>query len=539
MFDEFEEKSSNQKNWDQYWATLRRRRWWLILPIFLGWAAVWAVSWFLPVSYKSETLILVEQQQVPEQYVVPNLTNNIQERLQSMTQQILSRTRLLRIIDQYHLYADQKSRLSPDEIVDNMRADVQIDLVQAPGRREDLTAFKISYSTKNPQLAQQVTNQLTSLFIDENIHARQQQSESTTSFLDSQMEDARKALSGQEQRVREFKSQHLGQLPTQLQSNVQILSGLQARLQGELEALNQSKQQNLYLESLLTQYRSIRESLHKGSDANRELPPALDQELARLKTQLADVQAHYTERSPDYRKLKDQIGRVEKMKQQMGTQQDSGSSPSRKDINDSDSATDYKDLKDMTPMLELQSQLMANKLDIDNRHKLITRLETQIQDYQALINQMPVREQQLADLTRDYDQSRANYESLLAKRNQSELATNLEKRQQGEQFRIIDPPSFPEKPYKPDRMLLSLAGLFAGTLLGIGATAAAELFDDRIRGEQNLSELVTARVLTEIPPLPTALEKLHLKRRMIFEWLGASGMLLVTVAGFLVTYYHG
>ena len=540
MFDEFDEKTSSQeKNWEQYWAIICRRRWWLILPVFLGWATVWAASWFLPAYYKSETLILVEQQKVPEQYVVPNVANDIQERLQSMTQQILSRTRLLRIIDQFHLYADLKSRLSPDEIVEKMRGDILIDLVQAPGHREDLTAFKISYSTRDPRLAQQVTNQLTSLFIDENLKVRQQQSESTTSFLENQLEESRKALSSQEQKVREFKSRYLGELPGQLQSNVQILSGLQTRLQTELESLNQSRQQNLYLESLVTQYRSIRESLQKGSGANKELPPALDQELARLNTQLADVQAHYTERHPDYRKLKDQIAKVERMKQQMAVQLQSDSVPSNKDMDESVTATDYNDLKDMTPMLQLQSQLKANKLEIENRQKLIRQLEGQIQDYEARINGMPVREQQLADLTRDYDQSRANYESLLAKRNQSELATNLERRQQGEQFRIIDPPGLPEKPYKPDRMLLSLSGLFGGILLGIGATAAGELVEDKIRGEKDLAELITAPVLTEIPPLPTPVEKFRFRRRMVFEWLGAAAMLLVTTAGFLVTYYHG
>src|SRR5712692_6541652 len=152
MLDEFAEKPSESKNWEHYWGLLQRSRWWLIVPTFLIWGLGWGGSWLLPAYYKSDTLILVEQQKVPDQYVVPNVATDIQERLQSMTQQILSRTRLLRIIDQFHLYADQKSRLSPDEIVDKMRADVQIDLVQAPGRREDLTAFKISYTTKDPRL---------------------------------------------------------------------------------------------------------------------------------------------------------------------------------------------------------------------------------------------------------------------------------------------------------------------------------------------------------------------------------------------------
>lgn len=543
MFDEFEEKPSRPQGLPYYWSLMKRRRWWLILPIFVVGSAAWVVSWFLPAYYKSETLILVEQQKVPEQYVVPNVATDIQDRLQSMTQQILSRTRLLHIIDDLHLYAGQRSRLSPDELVDKMRGDIQIDLVQAPGRHDDLTAFKISYSSRDAHLSQQVTNQLTSLFIDENLKARQQQSESTTTFLENQLEDARKALATQEQRVREFKSHYLGELPGQMQSSIQILSGLQARLQGELDALNQSKQQNLYLESLVTQYRSMRQSIQAGDTGSKEVPPALDKELARLKTELADVQAHYTERHPDYRKLKQQIAKVEKMKEQMAASVNpAAASGNAKDNSKQDSdlhPTDYTELREMSPELELESQLKANKLEITNRQKQIDQLEAEIQQYQGRINETPVREQQLADLTRDYDQSRANYDSLLAKRNQSELATNLEKRQQGEQFRIIDPPSLPEKPYKPNRLLFSVFGLLGGAFIALAGTAVGELVDDRVRDEKELEGLFTAPILTEIPPVPTALEILRGRRRVRLEWAGGVLMALVVTAQFVLTYYRG
>jgi succinoglycan biosynthesis transport protein ExoP len=538
MFDENEDKPSRPQTLGYYWQLVRRRRWWLILPVFIVGTAAWVVSWFVPAYYRSETLILVEQQKVPEQYVVSNVANDIQERLQSMTQQILSRTRLLRIIDELHLYADQRARLSPDEIVDQMRKDILIDLVQAPGRREDLTAFKISYSSRDARLSQQVTNQLTSLFIDENLKARQQQSESTTSFLENQLGDARKILAEQEQRVREFKTRYLGELPGQMQSSVQILSGLQARLQGELEALNQSKQQNLYLESLVSQYRSMREGLPKGT-SSKDVPPALDQELARLKTQLADVQSHYTERHPDYRKLKEQIAKIEKMKEQLAADLNATAPADGADQDSDLHPVDLAELRQMSPMLELESQLKANKLEMNNRQKQIDTLESEIQRYQGRINETPVREQQLADLSRDYEQSRSNYDSLLAKRNQSELATNLEKRQQGEQFRIIDPPSLPIKPYQPNRWLFSIFGLLGGALLAAAGTAVSEVLDDRIRDEKELEEFISAQILTEIPPVPTPGETLRGRRLMKLEWLGAASLVVLVTAQFLVTYYHG
>lgn len=538
MFDEIEDKPYRLRELGYYWVLLQRRRWWLMMPVFVVGTAAWGISWFLPAYYRSETLILVEQQKVPEQYVVSNVATDIQDRLQSMTQQILSRTRLLRIIDEFHLYADQRTRLSPDEIVDKMRQDILIDLVQAPGRREDLTAFKISYSSRDARLSQQVTNQLTSLFIDENLKARQQQSESTTSFLENQMEDARKALAAQEQRVREFKSRYLGELPGQMQSSVQILSGLQARLQSELEALNQSKQQNLYLESQVSQYRSMREGMQKG--ITKDLLPTLDQELGRLKTQLADVQAHYTERHPDYRKLKQQIAKVEKMKEQLAASNTPVPEDGENENRDSDfHPTDLAEMREMSPMLELESQLKANKLEINNRQKQIVELESDIKQYQDRINETPVREQQLADLTRDYEQTRANYDSLLAKRNQSELATNLEKRQQGEQFRIIDPPSLPTKPYQPNRLLFSIFGLLGGAFIASAGAATSELLDDRIRDEKELEEFVSAQVLTEIPPVLTPLETIRGRRRLRLEWLGGVLMVVLVTAEFLVTYYRG
>ena len=551
MFDELEEKPTQGRNLERYWGALRRRRWWLILPTFVIWSAVWAVSWFVPASYKSETLILVEQQKVPAQYVVPNVTSDLQDRLQSMTEQILSRTRLMRIIDQFQLYADLKSHLTLDEMVDKMRKDIKIDLVQAPGppgRMAELTAFKIKYSSTDPQLAQKVTGQLTSLFIDENLKERAQQSESTTDFLGAQLEQARKILTEQEQHVREFKSKNLGALPDQLGSNLNILGGLQSRLQQEMQAVNQSRQQASYLETLLDQYRAIRVGVNEGS-TDPEVPPALDGELMKLKTQLADIRSRYTERFPDYRRVKEQIAQIESMKKNMAEDLKAAAAKTKKN-QDSESSDHLKDgveshpttlaqLKEMSPMVQLEGQVKQNHMELENRQKLVTQLEAQIQQYQARLNETPIKEQQLADLTRDYDQSLANYNSLLSKRNQSELATSLEKRQQGEQFRIIDPPSLPLKPYQPDRILFALGGLLAGIFVAVTATAAVELLDGRVFHESDFKDLVNAPVLTEIPPLPTALENVSRIRRLRLEGAGALVILLVMAGGFAVTVLRG
>ena len=179
-----------------------------LIPLFVGWVLVWGASWVLPPRYQSTTLILVEQPTMPKDYVTPNVNDDLQDRMQSITQQILSRTRLLHIIDQLDLYVEPHSQRSADQKVERMRKDIDIELVR--DARNQITAFNVSYSSRDAQLAQQVTSELTNLFINENLEVRQQQSEDTTKFLESQLETARKTLSDQEDKVRQFKAQHPG-----------------------------------------------------------------------------------------------------------------------------------------------------------------------------------------------------------------------------------------------------------------------------------------------------------------------------------------
>src|SRR6201993_947459 len=213
---DLDEKSSEGFDVQHYLGVVRRRHLHFLIPLFIGWAVVWGVSWVLQPTYRSSTLILVEQPTMPKNYVTPNVNEDLQDRMQSITQQILSRTRLLHIIDQLNLYAGEHSRPSPDQEVDQMRKDIDIELVR--DARNQITAFNVSYSARDPHLAQRVTSELTNLFINENLETRQQQSEDTTKFLESQLEAARKTLSDQEDKIRQFKAQHPGELPAQVGS---------------------------------------------------------------------------------------------------------------------------------------------------------------------------------------------------------------------------------------------------------------------------------------------------------------------------------
>jgi polysaccharide chain length determinant protein (PEP-CTERM system associated) len=529
-----DENTTEKPDFAEYWALARRRYWHFLVPMFLGWVAIFALSWLMPTVYRSGTLILVEQPRVPQQYVVPVVTSDLQQRLNSITQQILSRTRLEGIINKLNLYSNERAHKTPDDLVERMRKDIDVELVRSTGDKE-VTAFNVYYSSRDPRLAQRVTSELTRLFITENLETRRAQAEQTTQFLQSQLDDARSSLAQQEDRLRKYKDQYLGELPGQLQSNMQILGGLQSQLQAEQDALGRAKQQNTYLQSLLSQYATLQTSVSTGNANGPIGLPAVDQELDRLRAQLADLSSHYTDRHPDVRKVKEQIANAERIKQKIKDDlaaKASGTQPS----GDSTGAADYGDSRETAAVLEVRSQLQANEIEIANRQKALKDLEGKISEYQGRLNRTPVREQQLADITRDYDQSRSNYESLLAKKNQSELATALEKEQQGETFRVVDPPSLPTKPYSPDRFKMVCLGFFVGIVLGVGGAGIAEFTDDRLHQEAEIKKLVSADVLIELPPVLSANdEHKQMQRRWLAFSMGSLALVII-MAGTVFNY---
>jgi polysaccharide chain length determinant protein (PEP-CTERM system associated) len=529
---EEELKESNElPDFTEIKGIVRRRRWQFLVPFFCGWALVWGASWLVPSSYRSETVILVEQPSVPEKYVVSNIDSDIQHQLDSITQQILSRTRLIRIINSLGLYAEERKHKSSDDLVETMRKDIEIELSHGDDRK--LSAFNIYYASRDPKMAQAATAELANLFITENLEQRQEHSENTTKFLEDQLDQARAKLAAQEAKLRVFKDQHLGELPTQTQSNLQILSGLQNQVQANQDSLNRAKQQNTYLESLINQYRAMDGGAKPGATGSVGLTE-IDKELDQLKAQLADLSSHYTDKHPDVRKTKEQIARTENMREQIVADMNSrANNPAAQPA--ASTALDQQS----GPTLELESQLKANRFEIANREAEIKDEQSKINQYQTRLNMAPVMEQQFADITRDYDQSKTDYESLLAKRNQSEMSTDLEKTQQGERFRMLDPPNLPVKPYKPNRLLLCGAGLAVGLVLGGGFAFGQEKLSGKIYSEREIKKLLPFDVIAEIPPIESLEEQSSHRRG---AWI--AGAAAVVIVGFIllgsaVTYLYG
>jgi polysaccharide chain length determinant protein (PEP-CTERM system associated) len=528
------------RGWEEYVAIVVRRRWWIVLPLFLTWLAVWGVSWLLPTTYTSDALISAEQEKVSDTYVMENVNVNLQNRLQSTTQKVLSYASLEKIIGQFKLYATPprySGFFKPKDPVDQMRGDIKIELVGAPGYRGEFFTFKIHYSADTPELAQQVNSELTSLFINENVRAQRQLSENTTAFLDSELADARTKMEQQEAEVSAFKAKHAGNLPGQLQSNVQILAGLQAQLASTQHALDTSKQQKIYLESLLQQYQSAQASL--GGDSSVISTQALDKVLQDLRLQIQNLRTRYTDGHPDIVALKDKIAKTEALRKQneaeIASHPQSGKSTNAIDF----SVADGVQRGSPTTIMQLQSQLKANQLEIQNEQENAKALELQTAAYQARLNLTPETEQELSVVSRGYDEARFNYNSLLQKQTQSQLATSLGQQQQGQQFHIIDPPKLPDKPSAPNRFLISLVGLALGTVLGLGLATFLELTDVRFRQEKDLEGILPARMLVGIPRLSTPQED-HFRVIVRYVECGAVAVVaLLIFTGNLYTYYNG
>jgi polysaccharide chain length determinant protein (PEP-CTERM system associated) len=512
-----------------------RRRWWLLIPTAVIALGACLTSLQLPNRYESEATILVERQQVPERYVTANTTIDFGEVLLVMTDAILSRTQLLQIIDEFGLYPKERKRLVPEELVDLMRGNIKIEPLEKTSESKDLNAFRISFTGVDRHLAQEVTNKLTTLFIKENNKSREEQSTGTTNFLAEQLELAEAELKEQEGRVRDFKMSFLGELPEQQQGNLAILAGLHDQLQNTMATLARAHEQQVYLQSLLSQYQSLAAAGVAATGTPAASPTeTIKAELIRLRNEKADLLARYTPKYPDVVKTDEQIKETEALLAAA-----TEAPEPTKDGPVQESSKPARPTESDPAIAQLKSQLEANRIEIQNGTAEQKRIDSRIAEYQRRLNLTPVREQQLADLLRGYDLSKQHYDDLLNKKTQSELATSLERRQQGQRFRVIDPPSLPAKPSSPARVKISLAGLAVGIAVGLALAFFAEIRDHSLRDEQELRRVFAFPLMLGMPMLLSKAEERRRSRGALLEWLGGAALCLLICATEFYIYRRG
>jgi polysaccharide chain length determinant protein (PEP-CTERM system associated) len=449
-----------------------------------------------------------------------------------MTDAILSRTQLLQIIDEFGLYSKERNRLSPEQLVELMRNNITIQPTEKGPEPKGLNAFKISFTAGDAHSAQAVTNRLTTLFINENNESREEQSTGTTKFLADKLQEAEADLKEQDIRVRDFKMKNLGELPEQQQANLAILTGLHNQVQNSMSALERAREQQAYLQSLLSQYQDIVASgmTVAGSPVANPLD-TMRAQLTTLQNERAELLARYTEKYPDVVKIDEQIKETRALLVTAGKAPASG-----KDDTTQNASNPSKPTERDSAMAQLKSQLKANAIEIENDLEDQKRIQSRIEEYQSRLNLTPVREQQLADLQRKYDLSKKNYDDLLAKKTDSELSTSLIRNQQGELFRIIDQPSFPTKPSSVARIKISLAGIVVGLGVGLGLAFFVEARDHSLRNEQELRQAFAFPLILGLPLLLSKEEEQRRARLVALEWV--CGILMCVLLGLTDFYVY-
>ena len=297
----------------EHYVQLILHRKWLVLAVFVVTTVIVVlVTSRMPDVYVSETVIMVDPQKVPDTYVRSTVTGDVRNRLGTLSQQILSATRLQKIIDTLNLYPEDRKKLAREDVITRMRKDINISILSDFGASQELQAFRIAYSGQEPRLVAQVTNELASLFIEENLKAREQQATGTNEFLQNQLQETRKTLESQEARLRDFKLKHIGEMPEQQTASLQIYGQIQSQLQLESEALSRAEQQKGYIQSMLASQSNAPvvdlddqepKPVNKAPDTQASKPT----QAATARSRLAALQGRYSDEHPEIRRLKRQI----------------------------------------------------------------------------------------------------------------------------------------------------------------------------------------------------------------------------------------
>jgi polysaccharide chain length determinant protein (PEP-CTERM system associated) len=446
---------------------------------------------FLPDVYQSTATILVERQQVPEAFVQATVTSGVDLRLQTITQQVMSRSRLEGLINRFGLYADVREQVPLEQVIETMRKDILLDQKrqQNSGKGDITVAFTVSYKGKNPQQVAQVTNTIASFYIDENLKVREQQASGTAEFLGAQLTEVRQKLEEQEKRLSQFKERYMGELPEQLAANLAVLEGLNAQVRLSGEKLARSGEQRA---ALVRQLAELEGPRSPSKTRMAVLPDARPDpnviRLEKLQQELATLRTRYNENYPDIVLLKSEIAMLE----QQPTATDSPKKP------------DQEMKAPLNPYVQqLKKEFGALDAEIKALHTEEQHLLSSIQLYQQRVESAPRRDQELQLILRDYDAAKSRYQSLLKRDEEAKLAENLEQRQKGEQFRLLEPALPGKKPVEPKRSKLLLMGLAMGLGLAGGSVVLLEKLRPSFHAASALGAFSQVPVLVSLPRIVT------------------------------------
>ncbi len=496
-----------------YLEILNRRKWYLILPTITVFLIALILALVLPPTYKSTATILIEDQQIPTEYVKATVTSYAEQRIQQINQRIMITSRLLEIINRFDLYKEIRESRTADEIVNRMRSNIQLTPISAEvmdprlGRTVEATiAFSLSFQSKDtPQKVQQVVAELADLFLEENLQVRTEQTKEASRFLEDELNKVQSSLNAQEDRIARFKEQHINTLPELLQVNIQSLNSTERNIDLLQEQLNNLKEREGYLQSQLV-----------NLSPHLEKPREDEKRLEELKVILVNLKSRFTDEYPDVIKTRSEIVRLEN---QLAEKSSANRAP--------------KDATDNPAYVTLAAQLSSIQAEIRSTNQQIAAMGSKADRYRKQIEETPRVEETYKALTIKRNNTRAKYDDLMQKLLEAQVSQGLETEQKAERFTLIDQPRLPEKPSKPNRIAIILIGMVLGLGVGGGVTAIREFSDNSVHTAQQLTNTTKFPVLATIPEIVTP-QKLMLKRK---KGMLIAGIALTAILGGLAVFH--
>lgn len=483
----------------------------------LGSVAVYLYISRMPSLFWSEALVLVDYQKIPQDYVSSTVRVDVRDRLAAMSRRILSNDRLKELIQEMNLFGFTRGRTVPDTTVDQMRANIKLNL--DTGWTGGLTAFRIGYIDSKPRVVAEVSNRLASFFVEENLKNREVQAEGTAEFIDSQLAEAKKKLDGLEATVSQYKARHGGELPQQQNALVGTLGRLQAELQANTEAINRVRQDKTILDNSLSMAQTTIAAVEQAIRDNKPVPslvavgagtPAAppvspaEAELRKLEGQMENLRLRYSDQHPDVKRLSITIEKLRQIK----ANEPPAPAPKPRQPGAAELAAGRPTppVRESAELAQAREKMEALKAQIGMADKELAariadqdRIRQEMLRAQAKVDMMPFREQEMSAITRDYEISRQNYQSLLGKKLAADMATDLERRQKSERFTVIDPARIPLRPFQPNRKMLMLLGSAVAMLLGLAVAFGNEFRRNVLLGEWELPP--NAVVLGALPQI--------------------------------------
>lgn len=502
-----------------YLDILRRRKTWILLTALGIFVMGLVVAARLPNVYHSETVIVVDPQQVSDSLVASSTASSVLDRLSTIRQLVMSPTRLADVIQKLNLYPGVKDQRDMESVIAGMQRQINIEVADAGTQR--LSAFKIGFTSRSPKQAADVANTLAAMVIEESLKAREHQLSGAEQFIDTELESTKKQLEDKEAEVSRIKSQYIMVIPDSKQFHLEALDSLRSQLRSSQDRVSRDQTEKVYLQSMLAN-----SSPAVDLDANRGegAPSQTETQIEKAETDLAELRSRYGSDYPDVRKVQSQLQALKAKKAA-----EDENAPKRELLTQSAP----KGVKNPV----VTSQLAKLDQDIIDQNKLQAQLNDQINFHVSNLEQVPIFESKIAGMMRDYDSLRAHYNALLDRKISAGMASNLENHQKAERFTTLDVARVPDEPSAPNRPFIALGALFAGLFVGIGVAVVVDLSDTAVRSEKEASRILAAPVLGGIPIIVSqsqlVLRKARLVAAIAATIVGSAGV------GLIITFVTG